>query len=745
MDTAGVPADPKLRNAVLSFRSALSELALIPTYRGRSRADAIRDLDIRIKRFGCVGADADDTLDALLEQKIVYLVKGKIVPAARVVKRTSDERKAAFEGFVTSVAERTTQDAEGRRLLAQLIRMMTRLHGVHRIRTRTGEGIFIATDMEFVAGSPAATKGVAVIVAKNGLQVYHLTERAISQSWSNDWPEFRIDLGKTKPHKEDTDKLRRTTIFGKMDYTVISDATRKSGNASARLSRQREKIEAFIGLSLDGHRWNSFRMSLGRRKHIARMAHMALVGMLDPDIRRVATRNPYATFNFYHWVGNADAETFRRRAQMSEAFPLFTNQMMDLDSVIRNGEPLIPALQKLTGLDAQRLRRLRGIHWQRLGRALRELVNNDGEYRTSSVLASIDPSRFPTNRKEWNAYNEVAHWDIVSSLPEAKRQAAKDAVSRNWVGYQELRQKDFQQSISDTAENLVALMDHHVSSGSRPQQVKKDLGKKILDHVAGDNFGLKRLRLFNEAWHKGTGQRSMRLRELKKAVFGEDRIASWKPLTEEVFACESGRLVWLTDEMQLLDEGRHMHHCVGSYWYQCIRGDSHIAQVLASDGSRSTVEFRISAESKLRVNQNYTYYDKDPSELCHAVVSKFMAKHRKTKFEIVRGDPGTRHETTVERASDEAIDALKAIYADCLPMSFMNEIEADGRRWMEANPGLSFEAAERARIDRENREYYERHPPRRRRRRRPQPAAVAVTEDDIDWEVDEAQPLAAAG
>jgi hypothetical protein len=430
---------------------------------------------------------------------------------------------------------------------------------------------------------------------------------------------------------------------------------------------------------------------------------------------------------------------------MSEAFPLFTNQMMDLDSVIRNGEPLIPALQKLTGLDAQRLRRLRGIHWQRLGRALRELVNNDGEYRTSSVLASIDPSRFPTNRKEWNAYNEVAHWDIVSSLPEAKRQAAKDAVSRNWVGYQELRQKDFQQSISDTAENLVALMDHHVSSGSRPQQVKKDLGKKILDHVAGDNFGLKRLRLFNEAWHKGTGQRSMRLRELKKAVFGEDRIASWKPLTEEVFACESGRLVWLTDEMQLLDEGRHMHHCVGSYWYQCIRGDSHIAQVLASDGSRSTVEFRISAESKLRVNQNYTYYDKDPSELCHAVVSKFMAKHRKTKFEIVRGDPGTRHETTVERASDEAIDALKAIYADCLPMSFMNEIEADGRRWMEANPGLSFEAAERARIDRENREYYERHPPRRRRRRRPQPAAVAVTEDDIDWEVDEAQPLAAAG
>jgi hypothetical protein len=534
-----------------------------------------------------------------------------------------------------------------------------------------------------------------------------------------------------------------------MEYTVLTDATRKSENASARLSRQREQIEAFIGLSLNGHRWNSFRMSLSRRKNMGRFAHMSLVGMLDPDIRRIATRDPSATFSFYQWVGNADAETVRRRAQMSEAFPVFTCHMRKLDDVIRNGEPLIPALEKLTGLDAQRLRRMRGVHWQRLGRALRALVNEGGEYAPPSKLSSIDPSRFPTNRTEWNAFSEVAHWDIVSSLPEAKRQAARDAMSRNWVGYQELKTRDFQQSINDTAENLLSLMDNHFSTASRPHEVKRELAMKILDHVAGDNFGLKRLRLFNEAWHKGTGQRSIKLRELKKEVFGEDRIATWKPLTEEAFECESGRLVWLTDEMQLLDEGKHMHHCVGSYWSLCVRGESHIAQVLASDGSRSTVEFRI-FDGRAAVNQNYTYYDKNPSDLCHAVVSKFLAKHRKTKFEIVKGDPGTRHGTKVEKASDAAIDRLKAIYADCLPMSFMDEMQEDGRRWMEANGGLSFEAAEKARRDRENREYYERHPPRRRRRRRPRPAAVAVAEDDGAFEFGELdpfepQPLAAAG
>ncbi len=749
MDAAGVPADPKLRNAVLSFRSALSELALLPTYRGRSRADAIRDLDIRMKRFGCVGADAEEALESLLEQKIVYLVKGKILPAARVAKRTNDERRAAFDEFVTAVSERTTQDAEGRLLLAQLIRMMTRLNGVHRVRTRRGEGIFIPTDMDFVAGSPAATKGVAVIVGKKGLQVYHLTARAISQSWSNDWPKFGINLGKTKPHRDDTSKLERTSMFGKTEYGVLSDAAWKSAKAAARLVRQRERIEAFIGLSLDPHRWNSFRMSLSRRKQIGRMAHMSLVGMLDPDIRRIAIRNPYATFSFYYWVGNADTETVRRRAQMSEAFPVFTSRMPELDSVIRNGEPLIPALQELTGFDAQRLRRVRGVHWQRLGRAMRELVA-DG--RCSSVLANIDPSRFPTNRTEWNAFNAVAHWDIVYSLPEGKRQAAKDAMSRNWVGYQELRRRDLQQSVNDTAQNLVSLMDHHVSTSSRPHEVKNELAKRILGHVAGDNFGLKRLRLFNEAWHKGTGQRSIRLRELKKAVFGEDRIASWKPLTEEAFECESGRLVWLTDEMQLLDEGRHMHHCVGSYWHQCIRGDSHIAQVLASDGSRSTVEFTISAGGKAQVRQNYTYYDKAPSELCHAVVSTFLAKHRKTKFDIIKGDPGTRRETKVAEASEAAIEEIKAIYADCLPMSFLNDIQEDGRRWMEANPGLSFEGVEKARYAREDREYRERaRAERRRRRRRPRPAAVAVAEDDGGFDYDalehqhQHQPLAATG
>lgn len=754
MDAAGVPADPKLKNAVLSFRSFMSELAFSPTYRGRARADAIRDLGARLTKFGCNGADADETLEALLERKILHLVKGRILPAARLAKRTPGERMAVFDDFVTTVAERATPDPEGRVLLARLIKMITRLHGVHRIRTRRGDGIFIATGMDFVAGAPAATKGVAFVIGNKGLQVYHITARAISMSWGDDWwPEFKIDLGRKKPHKADTDKLKRTTIFGEMQYTVLSEATRSSMNASARLSREREKIEAFIGLSLDGHRWNSLRMTLGRRKNITRMAHMTLVGILDPHIRRIALRNPYATFEFYHWIGNADAETVRRRAQMSEAFPVFTNRMQALDSVIRNGEPLIPALEKLTGLDAQRLRRLRGMHWQRMGRALRALVNNEGYYEDdviSPLLSKIDPARIPVNRKEWNAFNEVAHWDIVSLLPEEKRQAAKDAMSKNWIGYQELRHKDFQQSINDTAENLLTLVDRHISTGSRTHEAKKAMAKRILEHVAGDNFGLKRLRVFNEAWHKGTGQRSIKLRELKKRVMGEDRIANWKPLTEEAFECESGRLVWLTDELQLLDEGKEMHHCVGSYWYQCIRGDSHIAQVLASDGTRSTVEFRISGEGKASVNQNYTYYDRAPSDLCHAVVSKFLTKHRKTKFQIVRGDAGTRHATRVEKVSDEAVETLKGIYSDCLPMSFMEVIETEGREWSEANSGLSFEDVEQARYERENREYRERlRRQRRTRRRRRQAAPAAVAEDDIefegiDWGPDN-QPLAATG
>jgi hypothetical protein len=736
MDTAGVPADPKLRSAVLSFRSELSQLALNPGFKGKPRGEAIQALDIRLKQFGRPEADAEEILDSLLEKKILHLVKGRILPAARAVRRTSEQRKAAFEEFVTEVAARTAEGAEGRRLLAQLIRMMTRLHGVHRVKTSRGEGVFIGTAMDFVSGYPTVTTGVAVIVGKKRLSAYRLTSKRISLTWENDWPEIRLNLANARENRLDTEGLDGSRLVGDVTYSVLFEAARNSASASMALSRRREQIEIYIGHSLSGKKWNSLRQSLARRKPIGRMAHMSIVGMLDPDIRRIALRNPFATFGFYRWLKNADAETFRRRAQMSEAFPVFTYHLEKLDSVIRNGEPLIPALQTLTGLDAQRIKRFRGVHWQRLGRAMRALVSDSDHPgdRRSKNLAEIDPSRFPTSRKEWVAYSDLVSWGMIELLPHTKKRAALAAMSKNWVGYHELQRRDFQQSINDTAESLLSLIDHHLSTGSRGSTEMQELAGRILDHVAGENFGLKRLRLFNEAWHKGTGRRSTRLRELRKAAFGEERNASWKPLTAGAFACEKGRLVWLTDELQLLEEGNHMHHCVGSYWRYCVNGTSHIAQVHGADGSRSTVEFEISEEGRALVRQHHSYYDKDPSAYCHEVVAKFLSKHRKTRFEIAQGDPGIHHaDVRRVRASEALIEELKELYADCLPMGFLNEIHAEGRLWMKENPDVCIEIVEAARRAREQRIHVApavapAHQPRHRQG----PAAVSVVEEDGD-------------
>jgi hypothetical protein len=694
-------ADRGLTNALRSFRSNLSGLTALNGTYGRRREDAASELRFALKRFGRDDLDAEDILDDLLEQKVVYLVKGVIRPASRVVKRTREESQAAYDQFVDTVAERATEDAEGRRLLKVLIRRMARLHGVHRISGADGPGIFVSTAMDFISGQPTTTKGVAAVYSPRGLKVFNVSAERIRLEWNGDWPIFGIDFSDLNADNKATKEIRGVKLVGSGGIPLVG-ASYQSASALRRLHQRREDIESFIGLTLDGHKWNGLRMSLRGGKHLGRMIQRSLLGILDPEIRRIALRNPFATHAFYQWIKTGSRETIRRRSQMSEEYPFFTSLMPKLDETIRNGEPLLPALAKVSGLDIPRVKRLRGVHWQRLGGTARELIDPDdgGEYSTSRTwdLMKIEPERLPASRNEWSAWSRLVNWPILEHLPEERRQAARNAISRNWLGYHDLHKKDFAQALSDTAENLVTLIDHHVSTGKRQESATKVLKGAILRHVAGDNFGLKRLRLFNEAWHKGAGQRAVELREIRKKVFGEERIAKWNPLTEGVFKCEAGRLVWMTDELELLEEGKRMNHCVASYWSHCVDGRSHIAQVHATDGTRSTVEFGIDGRGRLSVSQHHTYGDKAPSGTCATVVSKFMVKHRQTKFEVSMGDRGNRlDEERRAIVSEDLVVALKNAYSNCLPVAFLETVHARGRLWMGANPDVCLEVAESAR------------------------------------------------
>ena len=705
IDQRAVAPHPGLRNATLAFRRALSDMCRLPGYRGRARNDALTDLGFCLRRFKCDGADPEDVLDGLIEDGIVADLKGRIIPAARAVRRSKEERQAAFDGWVAAVSERATEDVHARTLLASLIRRMTRLHGVHRVSTPHGDGIMLASRMGFVSWHPAITEATVIVIGRNGIDAYKAVDMSrISCSWENEWPHFAVDIEGLKPDRRENEMMMHMRLVGTQQLHGLHSIVGESSRAVRKLVSHREDIEAFIGLTLKGARWNGLRMSLNGAKSLVQMARKALLGMLDPEIRRIALRHPYADFAFYYWLKRGSATTVQRRMQMSDAFPSMTYRMKDLDEVIRTGQPLLPALQKLTGMDMPRIRRLRGIHWQRLGYGLRSLIPDDPFEGINQALKKIPSQRFPEGRKDWEAFSDVTHWEVLTWLPEQEARSLLDAASRNWIGYAELVGADFGQAVSDCAENLLSLIDLHVSSSSRIESAKTSMRRKIIEQVAGGSYGLKRLRQFSDAWHKGAGQRAISMRAVRRSVFGEERIATWHALTPGDFSCATGRLVWMTDEDQLVLEGRQMSHCVGSYWSSCVQGVSHIGQVHGFDGTRSTVEFALSDRGRLSTRQHHAYRNGDPSQACKGVVSKFLSENRKNTFPIVTGDAGTHHRgARREMISPEVAAAIRAAYEDCLPAAFMDHLEAQGRQWRSVNPGISVDAAEAARMARENR------------------------------------------
>ena len=682
-----------LKTAEHAFRAALSDMCRDKAYKGLPRGYAVSNLEYLLRRFKSERHDPADVLDRMIDEKVVYEMRGRILPASRGERRTAEERRDSFEEWVSSVSARATDDTEARSLLATLIRRMTRLHGVHRISTERGKGFIIPTDMAFVGGHPVITKARAVIIGTK-LRTYKLAADRIALDWSGDWPILTANLSDLRTDGEARKLLDRRIVGKHASFSCIEDSALKSAAALRRLVQDREAVESFIGLTLAGNRWNGLKMSLRRAKPIGTMASRMLLGMLDPEVRRIALRNPYADLDFYFWLLEADAETSRRRAQMSEAFPLFTCHMRALDAVIRDGRPLLPALQEITGLDIPRLKKLRGVHWQRLGSALRLVLPDDGYGDCSSHLKVIDTSRWPRSRNEWVALNIITHWNVPNMLPKEKRPRMFEAMSSNLIGYKELALGDIGHAIADCADSLVSLMDHHLSTTSRGSAATNDLARRVLELVAGDTYGLKRLRRFNDAWHKGAGQRTMKMRALKRTVFGDERIASWRPLTEDGYECPSGRLVWLTDEDQLALEGQKMHHCVGTYWYKCLKGRSHIAEVHGFDGTRSTVEIGLSDGGRASELQHYTFYDKVPTDACMAVVSSFLRANRKTVFEIVGGDEGFRHSQTHRaKLTEEQVGIIKEAYSDCLPQEFLDGLENLAAAWRERNPDLPVEKA----------------------------------------------------
>jgi hypothetical protein len=302
------------------------------------------------------------------------------------------------------------------------------------------------------------------------------------------------------------------------------------------------------------------------------------------------------------------------------------------------------------------------------------------------VLKNLPVDRMPQSRRDWIGLSHLSGWKDRVNIVQWPNLVA--AASRNWVGYADLAGADFWHALDDTAKVLQSVFSGTMTYyPSPPSGTVRD---RLISEICGENFGLKRMRAFANVWHKGEARRTALTSSFRRVLFNQEP-ASWRPLTPEGFTCSTGRMAWLLNEDELAREGQEMNHCVGSYWNCCARGESHIAQVFANDGSRSTVQFRIGVDGGLELAQHHTHRDRRPSTACTAVVRAFEKAHSGQKFEIVPGAGRQDYvrETQSKPLPPEMIVQIMEAFSDCVSLEFLRSLALRGGALNEAGTLLS--------------------------------------------------------
>ncbi|WP_327211365.1 hypothetical protein [Rhizobium leguminosarum] len=578
---------------------------------------------------------------------------------------SSEDKDENFEAVIKAVGDRTCETDGGRALMSYLFRLYRYLYGALKIETELGRAVLVAGKIGMDAAvGPMVVEGRLFVAQAEGVVCYLAPAGSITTRWERWKPLISVNVALLARDEAGTTGLAAIRMAPTIDYVDCAATNRANdGLRDAYRSKEfmphRAAASVYVEEEITLDRWRGAAMTLSKVKRVEKSIRLALVSLLEPDVRRAALRDPFATYSFYNWFAAGGGETRIRRLQASESFPIASPILPKLEHVIDEGGSLIGALMDFTGMSKSQVKGLRSVHWQTVGAK---------NYRAPLFMGGVPPERVPKSKKDWPVISEMATVeaggrDWVWHLPVDVRRAYMKAASSDWKGYRSLvKAGDFIHALTDMTGSLAPLATGLLTAR---KEFHPSLFALLVHLVGGESFGLKRLRRFGETWHAGTARRVSIERTIMRKAFGE-RLASWKPLTED-FQHEAGAMNWLVNEDDLAAEGQVMRHCVGSYVSRCVTGQSHIASFCGADGSRSTAEFYLH-NGKVKPMQHKTYRNAQPSGDVVTIYDAFLKKVARKKFEIVRGIDGTEIEKGLTApAPEEVLAALRLTWADCLP------------------------------------------------------------------------------
>lgn len=366
--------------------------------------------------------------------------------------------------------------------------------------------------------------------------------------------------------------------------------------------------------------------------------------LLDEEMRKTAWRcNIHSLADIRVLQGQGDLDVARRRLQFAEAYPAFAARILSgrsLRSSMHGPRPsdAEPELKRnLESIDTGRpatswlaadhhtakaaIRRCRGLTPAMLGRRWYSTLDFivDG-------FSDLPIERFPTSRREWQAYMAIYRSFSNSQIKTVARlRDFAPAGQQTWADVVELaaaidQTGDYLRSIRT---RLISphIRSHNGASGALQILLSRTSGREILNRSSD--------------WHH-------RLNEINEIVARFALNArtieehGWPAIADRFHAANGLQVLPLTTPQALALEGKSQQHCVGDYTYLCRYENSHIVSIRSSQGDRiSTAEVRFRGVedvagrpsvtgAALEVLQHYGFRNSIPTKAATAALDQWL-------------------------------------------------------------------------------------------------------------------------
>jgi hypothetical protein len=252
------------------------------------------------------------------------------------------------------------------------------------------------------------------------------------------------------------------------------------------------------------------------------------------------------------------------------------------------------------------------------------------------VLDPLPPEKIPASEEDWNAFHSIYLGMALDGESDDERRAVKIRwlVESAQIGWQKTYRRlstfeggtsaladafDFLDEVGSVGD---ALAGRYAQSNLSWEAWKKQSRRRWM--LAPEQLGLFRLLEGSVRWHRALWT------EAGLPEDSDPRRRSWPPLLPQPVMLGDGITAVALDTAQALaSEGHRLHHCVGSYWQSCCRGESHIVSLRDASGhSLSTLELRIpnSDRRQCEIVQHRALSNQTPAPALRALEDRLCAQ-----------------------------------------------------------------------------------------------------------------------